>query len=287
MLSDSDKLDNLYGELFQEKVPGSSSTKTYVHPAYAIEWLKMATMEMLRDTLLEPEWREHALLLLNQRKSERPNMAEFLFEKPGVVATLFQELIVTYFSFSSELLTLKQSSRACNALALLQDEKVVKAIINKMVFWIAASLPNYIYPFLGTTSKENPFNFLRLTGLGVLGTLVKYDDEETVHYLLATGIFPQCLHCMDVGNELTKTVATFIIERILAHKGGLKYCCTIAERFYSVCKLLGNLVEALAEQPYPRLLKHVINCYYQMSESPSRGVTRLPDSDDPDFFTVH
>lgn len=40
--------------------------------------------------------------------------------------------------------------------------------------------PAFLYPFLNTTSKTRPFEYLRLTSLGVIGALVKVTD----HYLV-------------------------------------------------------------------------------------------------------
>ena len=39
--------------------------------------------------------------------------------------------------------------------------------------FIAAHVPLYLYPFLATVSKTRPFEYLRLTSLGVIGALVK------------------------------------------------------------------------------------------------------------------
>jgi hypothetical protein len=36
-----------------------------------------------------------------------------------------------------------------------------------------AHVPLFLYPFLNTTSKTRPFEYLRLTSLGVIGALVK------------------------------------------------------------------------------------------------------------------
>ena len=37
----------------------------------------------------------------------------------------------------------------------------------------AVHVPLFLYPFLNTTSKTRPFEYLRLTSLGVIGALVK------------------------------------------------------------------------------------------------------------------
>lgn len=40
----------------------------------------------------------------------------------------------------------------------------------------AAHIPLYLYGFLHTSSKARPFEYLRLTSLGVVGALVKVSD---------------------------------------------------------------------------------------------------------------
>ena len=48
------------------------------------------------------------------------------------------------------------------------------------------------------------------------------DDTEVISFLLQTEIIPLCLRIMDNGSELSKTVATFIIQKILLDDMGLK-----------------------------------------------------------------
>ncbi|WMV59597.1 hypothetical protein MTR67_052982 [Solanum verrucosum] len=133
---------------------------------------------------------------------------------------------------------------------------------------LKAHIPLYLYPFLNTTSKSRPFEYLRLTSLGVIGALVKVDDTEVISFLLSTEIIPLCLRTMEMGSELSKTVATFIVQKILLDDVGLDYICTTAERFFAVGRVLGNMVGALAEQPSSRLLKHIIRCYLRLSDNP-------------------
>lgn len=74
---------------------------------------------------------------------------------------------------------------------------------------IIAQLPNYFYPFLNSTQKSRPFEYLRLTSLGVIGALVKSDSPEVIEYLLKTEIIPLCLRIMESGNELSRTVRLY------------------------------------------------------------------------------
>lgn len=43
---------------------------------------------------------------------------------------------------------------------------------------------------------------------------------------------------MERGSELSKTVATFIVQRILLDDSGLQYICNTAERFYAVRRII-------------------------------------------------
>ena len=70
--------------------------------------------------------------------------------------------------------------------------------------------------------------------------------------MLQTEIIPLCLRIMETGSELSKTVATFIVQKILLDDVGLNYICATAERFFAVSTVLGNMVTALVETPSHR-----------------------------------
>lgn len=115
---------------------------------------------------------------------------------------------------------------------------------------IAANIPLFLYAFLNTSCKTRPFEYLRLTSLGVIGALVKVcvflsaslmlqtDESEVVNFLLTTEIIPLCLRIMETGSDLSKTVATFIVQKILLDDLGLQYICQTYERFSHVALIL-------------------------------------------------
>lgn len=72
---------------------------------------------------------------------------------------------------------------------------------------------------------------------------------------------------METGSELSRTVATFIVQKILLDDTGLNYICATAERFYAVSTVLSNMVIALQKEPSARLLKHIIRCYLRLSDN--------------------
>nr|XP_010941549.1 CCR4-NOT transcription complex subunit 9 isoform X3 [Elaeis guineensis] len=194
---------------------------------------KMASAEQLVLDLLDPHLRENALLDLSKKREIFQDLAPLLWNSYGTIAALLQEIVSIYPYLSPPTLSPGASNRVCNALALLQ---CVASHPDTRIHFLNAHIPLYLYPFLNTTSKTRPFEYLRLTSLGVIGALVK--------------------------------VATFIVQKILLDDVGLRYICATADRFYAVGQVLGSMVTSLAEQPSTRLLKHIIRCYQRLSEHP-------------------
>lgn len=220
--------------------------------------------------LLKPETRENALLELSKKREVVPELAIMLWHSCGIVSVLLQEVANVYPTLNPPTLSPHQSNRACNALALLQ---CIASHPETRSSLLDANIPLYLYPILHTTSsKTRPFEYLRLTSLGVIGALVKTDETQVISFLLSTEIIPLCLSIMESGSELSKTVATFILQKILLDETGLSYICRTFERFHHVATILGTMVIALAREPNesksPRLLKHVVRCYLRLSDNP-------------------
>lgn len=222
-------------------------------------------MDQLVLDLTNPQTRENSLLELSKKRESFPELAIYLWHSNGTITALLQEIVSIYPLLSPPSLTAHASNRVCNALALLQ---CVASHPETRGLFLQAHIPLFLYPFLNTVSKTRPFEYLRLTSLGVIGALVKVDDTEVINFLLSTEIIPLCLRTMEMGSELSKTVATFIVQKILMDNVGLSYICATAERFYAVGAVLGNMVQLLAEQPSVRLLKHIIRCYLRLSDNP-------------------
>ncbi|KAF2862815.1 putative cell differentiation protein [Piedraia hortae CBS 480.64] len=208
--------------------------------------------------------RESALLELSKKREQVPELALILWHSFGVMTCLLQEIISVYPLLNPSQLTAAASNRVCNALALLQ---CVASHRETRGLFLGAHIPLFLYPFLNTTSKSRPFEYLRLTSLGVIGALVKNDSSEVINFLLTTEIIPLCLRIMETGSELSKTVAIFIVQKILLDDTGLQYICQTYERFYAVGTVLSNMVTQLVEQQTVRLLKHVVRCFLRLSDN--------------------
>ncbi|CAJ0643525.1 4622_t:CDS:2 [Entrophospora sp. SA101] len=201
---------------------------------------------ILITELTNPNNREQALLELSKKREQYDDLALILWHSFGVMTALLQEIVSAY--------------------PLLSPPTLSGPISNRR------SISQY---------KTRPFEYLRLTSLGVIGALVKNDNPDVISFLLSTEIIPLCLRIMETGSELSKTVAIFIVQKILLDDIGLQYICATYERFYAVRTVLSNMVNQLVETQAVRLLKHVIKCYLRLSDNPrAREALRqcLPES---------
>lgn len=209
--------------------------------------------------------KEQALLELGRKREQFDDLAIILWSSFGVMTSLINEIISVYPMLQPQLLSNQLSNRVCNALVLLQC--VASHPETKHLF-LQAHIPLFLFPFLNTTSRQRTFEYLRLTSLGVIGALVKNDSQEVINFLLRTDIIPLCLRIMQSSSELSKTVAIFILQKILLDDIGLQYICATMERFYAVTNVLKDMIDQLTlHTPPGRLLKHIIRCYLRLSDN--------------------
>ncbi|XP_010522357.1 PREDICTED: cell differentiation protein RCD1 homolog [Tarenaya hassleriana] len=213
-----------------------------------------------------PPIREFALQNLSDNRNSFEDLALLLWSSTASVATLLQEVIGVYPELSLPILTLRKSTRVYNALLLFQC--IAKHPETRTKF-LTAMMLHYFYPLLQTRYTDRPREYLRLGGLGILAQLLKGPDYgATVHLLIHSDAVRSCLHCIDVGDLPSQTLATFILHKILMTEEGLQYCCVLAERYFFIDSLLKQLLLKLATMnrpPPPSLLQLVAGCYYRLS----------------------
>ena len=170
--------------------------------------------KQLVNLIFNPNTRENALSELSRSRETVPDLAVVLWSTPGtssvlliylqgIMAVLLQELLAVYPLLSPPTLSSQASTRVCNVLALMQS---IASHPSTRRQFLDAQIPNFLYPCLNASSKAKPFEYLRLTCLGVIGALVKNDSPEVIEYLMSTEIVPLCLQIMETGNELSRTV---------------------------------------------------------------------------------
>ncbi|XP_044318822.1 CCR4-NOT transcription complex subunit 9 isoform X2 [Triticum aestivum] len=226
---------------------------------------KMTSMEYLVLNLCDPTLRERSLAELSKEREMFPDLAPLLWYSFGTIAALVQEILRIYPALSPPTLTSAASTRVCNALTLFQ---CVASRPETRSSFIEADIPLYLYPFLRTVDKAQAFEQLRLATLGVIGALVKDENTKATEYLLKCETIPLCLNIMEIGNEPSKTVSTFILLKVLRNELGLHRCCDTRGPFYDIAFALQKRVNSPDERPSARLLRCIIQCYLRLLDHP-------------------
>ncbi|KQK21042.1 hypothetical protein BRADI_1g58330v3 [Brachypodium distachyon] len=226
----------------------------------------MAIVGQLVRNIFNSDLREKALLELSKKTETVEDLALLLWHSRGIISELLREIVEIYPALSSPNLMQAASNRVCYALTLFQ---CVASHPETRTLFVNACIPQYLYPFLQTVDKSKPFEYLRLATLAVIGALVKDKDAEVINFLLGSGVISLCFNIMEIGDELSKTAATFIVEKVLLEDVGLDYFCETPKRFFDMGWALANMVESLTDRPSTKLLKHIISCYLRLTEIPS------------------
>ena len=234
------------------------------------------------EQIKDESTREKALEELSHKRESLNDLALYIWYSTGTVATLLQEIINTYQLLAPPKLTIAKSNKACSVLALFQ---CVAAHPETRQPFLQAQIPIFLYPFLNTLNKSKPYEYIRLTALGVIGALVKMDNRDVIQYLLNTEIIPLCLRIMERGSELSKTVACFIVQRILLDENGLKYICEKSIRLNAINTVLSYMIK---NKPSSRLVRHILRSYNRLADNEEgRNLLKIKlpsEMKDPNFI---
>ena len=127
------------------------------------------------------------------------DLAPILWHSFGIIPALLQEIVSIYPLLSPPSLTNRRRTRVCISPGSCSASR---RIGDTRALFLNAHIPLFLYPFLNTVSKTRPFEYLRLTSLGVIGALVKVDDTDVINFLLSTEeIIPLCLRTMEPGTS--------------------------------------------------------------------------------------
>ncbi|XP_010323843.1 cell differentiation protein rcd1-like [Solanum lycopersicum] len=264
-------MENLPESLFSESTLISSLSRCNISSSHVdmqqnSHDLDGLTPNQLVVLLLDSNLRGDVMYQLIKMRDTCEYLAPLLWNTFNAVYMLLLEVISVYWKLSPPTLSMKESTRVCNALALFQ---VMAKNPETRKELIEAKIPCYFYPFLKPSGDDKPLEYLRLTSLGVLGALAKFDDPygpKVLHFFLETKVVPSCLECMDLCDELSGKVATLIVMKILMQEKGMSYCCATPERFFSIVQVLYRVVEKLTEKPCLLHLMYVIQCLLSLSE---------------------
>lgn len=199
-------------------------------------------------------------LLIQHREKSINYLPDLLWKTPGVMTLLLVEVISIYPYIATNNSNPALSNRVCNILALFQcicqNDSTRKEFIDSNILM-------YLFPFLHNTSSSNSskeIEYLKITSLGIIGVLVKADEECVVEYLLKIEYVPLFLRILRFGSEISKIISAFIIHKIL--KFGSESLFKEQDKVEIILKVLNIAVLELIKKPFNgRLSNHICNSY--------------------------
>ncbi|KRX10734.1 Armadillo-type fold [Pseudocohnilembus persalinus] len=216
--------------------------------------------------LRQQDKRDEALAEL-YKKRECAQLAPILWHSFGTISILLQEILNIYPYLCPPSLAPNMSIKICNVLCLFQNLALHQ---ETRQHFLKASLYTYLLPLLNTNANSKFFENLRVTSLGVVGALVKGEDSNAIKELIKSDIIVYCLKIMKNSQDLQRTVATFIFQRILLDNDGLAHILSQQDRFFAVIKVLSEIIKEIIEQDPEkrelRLVRLILRCCLRLSK---------------------
>lgn len=232
---------------------------------------------LCQKALTDQDNPEHlrAILSIIQKNTTQAN---YFYNYPSISILLLQKLISTYYVLDTPIFTPEESSKICTVLNIYQVLLEIQEIKDH---FMNAQLAFYLYPFLNVTQQTKQYESLRIASLGVLGTLLKNDEKQTIEFLKNTELVPLTLKIMDIGSEVSKVIATHIFVQIINNDEGLEYVCQTFDRFVAITMILNSMVYQCIASPSKKIIEFALDCYIrlcQMENVRSNFCNKKPDA---------
>eukprot|EP00917_Polyrhabdina_sp_WS-2016_P029588 GHVP01063109.1.p1 GENE.GHVP01063109.1~~GHVP01063109.1.p1 ORF type:complete len:280 (+),score=52.03 GHVP01063109.1:600-1439(+) len=228
-------------------------------------------MQMTKDEILDKirdiqdgNKRESIIKTLSDIKGDLPEIGLWLWETFGATFSLLKEILIGYNYINNGTLSWQDSRRICNALSLLQCIATHEKTTRK---FIKAYIPIYLYPLISIEENGRSYRYVRLTGLGVIGSLLRTGDEEALDFFLKTDALPLILNIIHKSpGELSRTISLFILHEVTATKKGHHFIFANKERSEEVVNVLNETVvsQIKAESKNVQTVKTAFKCYHEL-----------------------
>ena len=235
-----------------QKIEKEISKKEHKDEELIIKWISEIKNESTRTKAIEN---------LTKFREKNNNLSIYLWYSRGTIAILLQEIISTYQYLSSSKLSLERSNKICAVINLFDCIASQNKTRNE---FLESQIPIFLYPFLNNTNKTKHYEYLKLTSLNVIGTLVKSNDPKIISFLINTQITPLLLKIMEKGSELSRTMACCIVYKVVQDDYGIKYICEKKERYNGIIQFMRVMMKNKFSQ---RLIKYILKTFLRLSDN--------------------
>ncbi|EJW01439.1 hypothetical protein EDEG_00033 [Edhazardia aedis USNM 41457] len=208
-----------------------------------------------------------------------PMFAERIWYYSCMQIFFIQELSKSYSILNTDKLTDEFSRYYCALLNTLQS-----LILNEKVkqHFLKGQFSFYLYPFLNISSQSQANENLKIASLGIIGTLLRGPENDTVKYFTNTELLPLLLKIMDNASDSSKMLATHIFLKILKTDEGLVYSLETFDRFVAIYQILNNMMYQSMKEPNEKIFEFVIDCFDRISDN--EGIKTSLIQRKPDFL---
>ena len=213
------------------------------------------------NELKSEETREKAIENLYQYREINENIPIYLWYSQGTMAALLQEILNLYQYLSPSKLNKEISDKASHILSLIQTIALNSKTRKE---FLESQLLVFLYPFLNITNNSKIYDVIKLSVLGVIAALVKRDDSGVIIFLYNTGIIPILLKIIERGTDLSRTLAFFVLYRIVYDSKGFSYICEMKERMHAITYILGMIMHNKISQ---RLKNYILKIFLLLIEN--------------------
>ncbi|KAH0932554.1 hypothetical protein HID58_009671, partial [Brassica napus] len=270
--------DSLYEDYTISRVNLPSALASTVPPSPDIRMI-IKWVNDLHNNI--PSTFDFALQNLTIHRKNFEILPRLLWKSHFTVAMLLQEILKIYPLTSRPVYSQNwMHLRVYNILLLFQCITHYPETRN---CFLKADMQYYFYPLMDINVTDPRLECLRIGALGVIAHMLRPPvDPAAVCYLVNTSCLQHCTKAIEIGSTESKTIAVFIINKILSTGEGLQYCCVLPDRFFFIDGLLKRLLMYLTTmaRPCPSLFNLLVGCYTSLSYKPRarRGLRRyLPD----------
>ena len=224
-----------------------------------------------------------AISNLSQCNNEKnTNLALYLWYTRGAMAAVLQEIISAYQYLSSSKLTLEKSGKICCAISLFQIIASNPDTRNEL---LESKMPIFLYPFINNTNKAKAYEYLKLTSLSVINTLLKKVDPKIISFLIDTAIIPKLLKIMEKGSELSRKIACCIVYQIVKDDNGIKYISEAKERYSAIIQYMKKMLKNQLNQ---KIIIRILKAFIKLSDNKDAKIILknelLKDINDENFI---
>lgn len=228
---------------------------------------KIDINECINTIINIPERRCEHIYYLASNRERVSNIGKILWDTPGFVQVLLNEILSIY-PYLSSMVCLPPNSQSiipklfsvkvCNVLSLLQVFPSNESVIGS---FISTNIPMYLLPFLHINNQNEMFENLKLAALCSIAHICKSEIPYAILYLIDNDFIPLCLRILKFGNSINKTVSAYILMKIFTLSDPNTECFRSEGNIMSLLAVFNQVICEITNIPNSNISRNLVTAY--------------------------